>query len=349
MNFIPINTALCSFGMSGYVFHAPFISVHPKFNFYGVLERTKNLAQERYPDVKTFRTWEEMLADSAIELVIVNTPSVTHFDLAKRVIMAGKNIIIEKPFTATVSEAQELIQLAEEKNVKLSVYHNRRYDSDFKTVKKIIGEGSLGKILDVEIHYDRFDPNLSYKVHKETPTAAVGSLYDLGSHLIDQALVLFGVPKSVYAELDTYRPNSKVEDYFDVKLYYDSHRVTLKSSYFVRESLPGNIFHGTKGSFIKSKADVQEKELQAGKMPSAKNWGIEPEEEMGLLHTEQDGKIIKEYITSLKGNYMEYYDEIYEAIRNNKSVPVSGKEGLNVIKVIDAAIKSNKEKKVIAL
>ncbi|MEX1384241.1 Gfo/Idh/MocA family oxidoreductase [Lutibacter sp.] len=349
MNNSPINTALCSFGMSGVVFHAPFISVNPKFNLYGVLERTKNLAQQNYPTIKTFRTLDDLLADSAIELVVVNTPSVTHFDFAKRVINAGKNLIIEKPFTATTEQAEELIQLAKEKKVQLSVYQNRRYDSDFKTVKKVLDEGLLGDIVDAEIHYDRFEPRLSYKVHKETPTAAVGSLYDLGAHLIDQALVFFGMPKAVFADLDIFRPNSKVEDYFDVKLFYPFHKVTLKSSYFVREILPGNIFHGTKGSFIKTKADVQEKELIAGKKPGTVNWGMEPESEKGLLHTEKEGKIIKENITSLKGDYMEYYDEMYEAIRNDKPVPVSGNEGKNVIKVIEAAIKSNKEKKCIQL
>ncbi|WP_338407108.1 Gfo/Idh/MocA family oxidoreductase [uncultured Flavobacterium sp.] len=349
MNFTPINTALCSFGMSGNVFHAPFISANDKFNFYGVLERTKNLAQDKFPNVKTFRTLEEMLADKNIELVFVNTPSVIHFKFAKQVINAGKNIIVEKPFTATVAQAEELILLAKEKNVTLSVYHNRRYDSDFKTVKKIIDKGLLGKMVDAEIHFDRFDPKLSQKVHKETPTAAVGNLYDLGSHLIDQALVLFGLPNSVYADLDIFRPNSKVEDFFDVKLYYGAHRVTLKSSYFVREALSGNIFHGTKGSFIKSKADVQEKDLQEGKIPGTKDWGTESDHEKGLLHTEIDGKIIREHIPSLNGDYMEYYDQIYDAIRNNKSVPVSGTEGMNVIKVIEAAIKSNKEKKRINL
>ena len=345
----PINTALCSFGMSGHLFHAPFISVNPKFNLYGVFERTKNLAKAIYPAVKTFRSIESMLADEAIELVIVNTPNITHYEFAKKVINAGKYLVIEKPFTATVVEAEELIALAEKKGVVMSVYHNRRYDSDFKTVQKILNEGWLGNIVEAEINYDRFVPELSYKVHKETPTTAVGSLYDLGSHLIDQALQLFGLPKAVFADLDTYRPNSKVADYFDLKLYYPSHRVILKSSYFVREVLPGNILHGTKGSFIKSKADVQEKDLQAGKMPGTHNWGIEPENEKGLLHTEKDGNIVKEYIPTLKGDYMAYYDGIYEAIRNNKEVPVEAKDAMQVIKVIEAALKSNKERKVIDL
>ena len=345
----PINTALCSFGMSGYVFHAPFIEVHPGFNLYGVWERTKNNAQAKYPNIKTFRNLEEMLADQNIELVVVNTPSVTHYDFTKQVINSGKNVIVEKPFTATVEQAEELIQLAKEKNVTLSVYHNRRYDSDFKTVKKILDEGWLGKIVEAEIHYDRYDPGLSYKVHKEIPTAAVGSIYDLGSHLIDQALVLFGMPNAVFADLDTYRPNSKVGDYFDIKLFYGTHRVILKSSYYVREALPGNILNGTKGSFLKSKADIQEAELQAGKIPGSKDWGAEPDKEKGLLHTEKDGKIIREQVTTLNGDYMEYYEGIYQALRNNGSVPVTGTEGMNVIRVIETALESNKDKKVIQL
>jgi len=345
----PINTALCSFGMSGYVFHAPFLELSPKFNLYGVWERTKNKAEKIYPKIKTFRSLDDLLADNDIELVIINTPSVTHYDFAKKVINAGKHLVVEKPFTATVSEAEELIQLANDKNINLSVYHNRRYDSDFKTVQNILKRGVLGDMVDVEIHFDRFDPELSYKEHKEVPTPAVGSLYDLGSHLIDQALVLFGMPNAVFADLDSYRPNSKVEDYFEVKLFYNTHRVTLKSSYYVREPLPGNIFHGTKGSFIKTKADVQEEQLQAGIKPGTINYGVEPERERGLLHTEKEGKILKKYIPTLGGNYMAYYNGVYDALRNNEQLPVKAEEAMNVIKVIEIAKRSNKERKVVVL
>jgi predicted dehydrogenase len=345
----PIKTALCSFGMSGWVFHGPFIAMNPGFNFYGVWERTKNLTQEKYPDVKTFRTLEDLLRDKSIELVIVNTPSVTHYDYAKQVIQAGKHLIVEKPFTATVEQAEELIALAKKKKVKLSVYQNRRYDSDYKTVKKILNEGWLGNIVEAEIHYDRYVPALSHKIHKETPTPAVGCLYDLGSHLIDQALQLFGMPLALFADITINRPGSKVDDYIDLKLFYPNHRVVLKSSYYVREPLPGYIFHGTLGSFIKHKTDVQETDLQAHKKPGGENWGIEPESQRGLLHTEKDGKVVREYIPSEKGNYGDYYDGIYKAIRSNAPVPVSGEEGKDVIKVIEAAIKSNKEKIVIEL
>ncbi|WP_179021058.1 Gfo/Idh/MocA family oxidoreductase [Winogradskyella forsetii] len=344
-----ITTALCSFGMSGHLFHAPFIDVHPDFNLYGVLERTKNLTEKKYPNIKTFRSLEALLQDDSIDLVIVNTPNITHYDFTKRIIEVGKHVVVEKPFTVTAVEAQELIELAEKHKVKLSVYHNRRWDSDFKTVKKIVEQGVLGDIVEAEFHYDRFEPELSYKTHKETPTEGVGSLYDLGSHLIDQVLQLFGMPKRVFASLDSFRENSEVGDYFDVKLYYDSKYVTLKSSYFVREPLPAYSIHGTKGSFIKSKADIQETELQKELKPNTNNWGVEPESEKGLLHIMKDGRSYKQSVNTEIGDYMTYYDGISEAILNNKPLPVSANEAKQVIQIIEAAIKSNLEKRVIEL
>ena len=344
-----INTALCSFGMSGHLFHAPFIEVNPYFNLYGVLERTKNLAQNKYPKIKTFRSLESMLQDDAIELIILNTPSVTHYEIAKKIINARKHLVVEKPFTATVLQGQELIALANEHDILMSVYHNRRWDSDFKTVKKVLDSGVLGNVVEAEFHFDRYEPGLSYKAHKETPTEGVGALYDLGSHLIDQALQLFGVPNEVYAHLDTFRKDSKVADYFDVKLYYGNHLVTLKSSYFVREALPAYQIHGTNGTFIKTKSDVQEGELQKGNKPNSANWGVEPDSEKGLLHIMKDGKSHREIIESEAGDYMAYYNGIYEAIRNHKSLPVSAEDGIMVIQIIEAALKSNKEKRVIQL
>ena len=184
----PINTALLSFGMSGQVFHAPFLKVHEGFNFYAVWERTKSLAQEKYPSVKTYRSLDDLLDDEKIKLVVVNTPSVTHYDYAKRCLQANKNVIVEKPFTPTVKEGEELIALAKQQNKLLSVYQNRRYDSDYKVVKKVVDENLLGELIEAEFHYDRYNEQLSYKVHKETATPGVGIVYDLGSHLIDQAL-----------------------------------------------------------------------------------------------------------------------------------------------------------------
>ena len=344
-----INTALCSFGMSGLLFHAPFIHIHEGFNFYGVWERSKNLAENKYTGVTTYRTLEDLLAEKEIELVVVNTPNYTHYDYAKKALLQGKHVIVEKPFTITVKEGKELIELAKNQNRTLSVYQNRRYDSDYKTVKKIIEEGWLGDLVEVEIHFDRYKEELSPKVHKETPGPGTGALYDLGSHLIDQALQLFGMPQAVFADIQIIRPVSQVDDYFELLLYYDRLRVRLKSSYLIREALPGYVVHGSKGSFIKHKTDVQENALMAGGIPGSANWGTEPETERGLLHTEQQGTIIREHIPSLKGNYMDYYDGIYKTIRNDAEVPVSAEDGLKVIRIIEAAFKSNDEKRVLEL
>ena len=345
----PINTAICSFGMSGWVFHAPFISAHSGFNFYAVWERSKNLAQEKYPAVKTYRTLEEVLADDAIELVVVNTPNTTHYDYTKQALLAGKHVVCEKPFTVTVAQAEELIALADEKKLKLSVFQNRRYDSDYKTIKSVLNQKLLGNIVEAEFHFDRFKEEISPKAHKEVPMKGTGALYDLGSHLIDQALQLFGMPQAVFADIAAMRPVSQVDDYFEVLLYYPSSRVRIKGSYQVREALPGYVLHGSKGSFIKPKTDMQEAQLQAGMLPTDAAYGIEPETEKGLLHTEVDGNIIKEYIPSHNGNYTDYYEGIYQSIRNNAPLPVTATEGMQVIKIIEAAFKSSEEKRVIEL
>jgi scyllo-inositol 2-dehydrogenase (NADP+) len=344
-----IKTALCSYGMSGWVFHAPFLNLHKGFELYGVWERSKKTAAEKYPAIKSFDTYEALLNDAAIELVIVNTPNYTHFDFAKQALLAGKHIIVEKPFCVTVAQCDELISLAKEKNKLLSVYQNRRYDSDYKIIKKIIREDWLGDIVEAEFHFDRFSEVLSPKGHKETPGPGTGLLYDLGSHLIDQVLQLFGMPDAIFADIRAARKISLVDDYMELLLYYPSKRVRVKSSYVVREPLPSYVFHGTKGSFIKARTDVQEKALQAGETPDKADWGSEPENEMGLLHTEKDGKIIREYMPSTNGNYMEYYDGIYQSLTTGAALPVTAEDGKKVIQIIEKAYQSSKEKKVISI
>ena len=343
----PIRTALLSYGMSGRLFHAPFLQVNPGFEFYAVWERSKNLAADKYPQVKTYRTIEELLGDAEVELVIVNTPNYTHHEYAKKALQAGKHVVVEKPFVVTVEEGEELISLAKEKGRLLSVYQNRRYDSDYRALKKIINQGWLGEIVEAEFHFDRYNENLSPKVHKETPGPGTGALYDLGSHIVDQALQLFGMPQAVFADIRTIRPVSQVDDYFEVLLYYPNFRVRLHSSYLVREALPGYILHGVKGSFIKSKTNVQEEALNEGKLPVGEDWGLEPESEKGFLHTEKEGRVIKEYVPSPKGAYNDYFTELYKAVREGAPAPVSAEDGLNVIRVIEAAFESSRQRRVI--
>ncbi|HEV3323969.1 MAG TPA: Gfo/Idh/MocA family oxidoreductase, partial [Puia sp.] len=341
----PVNTAICSFGMSGRVFHAPFLHVSPAFQFYSVWEREKNLASQIYPSVHVCRTLEELLADAAVELVIVNTPNYTHYDYAKKALLAGKHVILEKPFTVTEKEGLELIDLAKKAGKKLTSYQSRRFDSDYRTVKRVVDSGALGKIVEAEFHYDRFTPMLSPKVHKETPGPGTGLLYDLGSHLVDQALQLFGDPDAVFADLFIIRDHSQVDDYMEVLLFYPGLRVRIKSSYLVREPLPSYSIFGHSGTFLKSRTDVQERHLLAGEMPGGAGWGIEPETERGLLHTEKDGKVIREYVPSERGNYMDFFTGVYEAIRYDKPLPVTAEEAVRIIRVIEKAYESRKEKK----
>jgi scyllo-inositol 2-dehydrogenase (NADP+) len=333
--------------MSGKTFHAPFLHVNPGFEFYSVWEREKNLAQAIYPSVRVYRTLEELLADPAVELVIVNTPNYTHYEYAKQALLAGKHVIVEKPFCVREKEGLELIDLANQKGVKLSSYQSRRFDSDYRTVKRIVDSGVLGTIVEAEIHYDRFTPALSPKVHKETPGPGRGLLYDLGSHLIDQALQLFGDPQSVFADLFIIRDNSRVDDYMEVLLYYPGLRIRLKSSYLVREPLPAYSVFGHNGTFLKTRADVQEKHLLAGEMPGGPSWGVEPESEQGLLTAEIDGKVVREHVPTERGNAMDYFDGIYKAIREGAPLPVTAEQGVRIIRVIEKAYESVAAKRIV--
>ncbi len=343
-----IKTALLSYGMSGKVFHAPFLDLHPGFDLTGAWERRRKKIQADYPDVKSYDSLEELLADDT-ELVVVNTPIETHYDYAKQVLLAGKHALVEKAFTTNAAEAEELKAIADEKGLKLCVYQNRRWDSDFRTVKAIIDQHLLGEIVEAEFRFDRYNPNLSPKAHKENNNPGAGVLKDLGPHLIDQALYLFGFPKAVFADLRIIREHSQVDDGMDILLYYPEMRVRLRAGFFYREAVPSYALHGRKGSYLKMRGDVQEDELKSGKNPGAADWGTEPEALAGILHTEKDGKIIKGIVPTLQGNYYEIFEGLYIAIIENRGVPVPAQDGINTMRIIDAAIESSTYKRIIEL
>ncbi|HEX8563824.1 MAG TPA: Gfo/Idh/MocA family oxidoreductase [Flavobacterium sp.] len=338
-----IRTALLAYGMSGKIFHAPFLELHPGFELIGSWERSKKKIHEDYPRAKSYPSLDAVLDDN-IDLVIVNTPVATHFEYAKAALLAGKHVLVEKAFTSTVAEAEELRDIASEKNVKLSVFQNRRYDSDFLTVRDVFDKNILGEIVEAEIHFDRYNPKLSLKQHKETPNSGAGILKDLGSHIIDQALCLFERPIGLFADIRITRENSVVDDWFDITLFYDDFRVRLKAGFLVREPLPAYILHGKKGSFIKSRGDVQEDELKLGEKPMVIEWGIEPAYKSGVLHTEIEGETVRENVQTMRGNYYWFFDALCRAIREDAPVPVSAEDGLNVMRIIEAAIESSRKK-----
>lgn len=344
-----IKTALLSYGMSGKVFHAPFIHFHPGFELSAVWERSKMTANLDYPSVQVVAQLEEILNNPAIELVVVNTPTATHFEYAQKALMAGKHVIVEKAFTTTEKEADLLIDLSEKTGKILSVYQNRRWDSDFQTVQKIIRQQLLGNIHSATIRFERFKEILSAKLHKEQPGPGAGLLMDLGPHIIDQALVLFGMPNAVIADIRTLRTHSLVDDDFLIHLLYDDLRVTLISSLLIPHAVDAFLIHGSKASFMKQRADIQENALLKLEQPFTDNWGLEPEEYAGQLVTIQDGKEKAEHIPTIAGNYGEYYENIYRVIRFNEPLKISGKDGKNVMKIIEAAKQSNAEKRQIAI
>jgi len=343
-----IKTALLSYGMSGKVFHAPFLTLHPGFELLGAWERSKNLIQEDYPNVKSYKSLEEVLADD-VDLIVVNTPVDTHYEYAKKVLEAGKHALIEKAFTTTAAEAQELRDLAKAKNLKLTVYQNRRWDSDLKTVKSVLDQHLLGEIVEAEIRFDRYNPNLSPKAWKEGTNAGAGVLKDLGPHIIDQALYLFGYPDAVWADIRTLRENSQVDDNIDILLYYPDKRVRLHAGFFNREMLPAYILQGRKGSFFKMRGDVQEDTLKTGAKPNTTDWGTEAAGMEGTLHTEINGEVVRKNIPTLKGNYYDLFDGIYKSITQDTVEPVTAEDGVNTMKIIDAAIASSAKKQVIQL
>ena len=344
-----INTALVSFGMSGKVFHAPFIAANPNFNLVGCWERSSKNIEAAYPGTKSYNSYEELLADDSIELVIVNSPNDTHFTYAKSALLAGKHVVVEKAFTITAKEAEELDLLANSKSLKLAVYHNRRYDADFLTLQKLITDGEIGALQDVQISFERYRTTLSPKKHKESVSPGAGLLYDLGPHLVDQAILLSGLPIAVFADIRITRKVSIIDDYFTLILYYPSHRITLTSGMFFMTEGPGYKVYGTKGCFIKNRSDVQEAELIAGKLPNSPNWGTEAIEDYGVLYTDMNGIITHKVIPSIPGNYGLFYDKMADAILNNGPLPTTAAEGTNIIRVLEAARNSAFNKRVVGI
>ena len=342
-----IKTGICSYGMSGKLFHAPFLAAHPGYELSAIVERHNDDSGDKYPNAKLYRSVEELCADKDLQFIVVNTPTHLHFEHAKLVLQSGKNMVIEKPFAVTVKEAEELTALAEKNNLFLSVYQNRRYDGDYRAVKAVIEKGLLGEIREVEIRYDRYRTNFGGKQHKEGDMPGAGILYDLSPHLVDQAIQLFGFPNALFADLIKMRDDVAVPDYFELLFYYDRLRVRLKATCIARESTYAYTLHGMKGSFLQQRSDIQEQQLLAGKKPSLDNWCPAPSLPDGLLHTEINGEVVRKEMTSSPGNYMGFYDDVYKALTGRGPNPVPPDDGIKNMKIIEAALQSVAGKRII--
>jgi len=322
----PLVTGLMSYGMSGKVFHAPFLACNPGFIFKAVVERSVKTAALKYPGLLSYNTVDELLADDEIELIVVNTPNYTHYDFAVRALHAGKHVLIEKPAAVTSAEVVRLFALAGELNLKVMIYQNRRYNSDFLAVKNVIESGMLGKLIEIHFRIDRYRMAIGTKHFKESKEVpGNGLMYDLGSHLIDGAICILGKPLSYTKTTAAHRTGSEVDDYFHFHLRYPNQlNVYLTSGLLIAEPEAGFVLHGTSGSFIKMRTDVQEAQLAQNMLPVDEGFGIEPEGSEGklVIIDAENNKHIERLIAP-DGAYNELFNAVFHTVRDNASFPVT--------------------------
>lgn len=345
----PISTALLSYGMSGEVFHAPLLAAHPGFDLATIVQRSGDKAKAHYPGVRIVRNVDEVMNDAGVELVVVNTPNETHFQFASRALEAGKHVVVEKPFTVTAQEAEELMALARKRNKMLTVFQNRRWDGDFLTLRKVVENNLVGKVVEFEAHYDRFRNYVEANTWKEEQARGTGILYNLGSHMLDQVLVLFGMPQSLDARMGIQRPGGKVDDFYDIRLQYNGFQAIVKSSYLVREPGPRYILHGTEGSFMKYGLDPQEQALKEKKIPGGPGWGAEGKEWWGKLNTTVEGLHYEGAIETFSGDYLQFYSNLQASIRSGGVLAVRPEEPAQVIRLIEACIESNRLRQAVVV
>ena len=342
-----IRVGLVGYGLAGTVFHAPLIESVEGLSLAAIVTSQAEKVKRDNPDVEVVPEFEGLLGRGDIEMVVVASPNVTHHDFARLALEAGKHVVVDKPFVIHAAEADDLIELALRRQVVLSVFQNRRWDNDFLTVRHLLGSEVLGEVSTYECHYDRFRPEVQ-KRWREEPLPGSGSLYDLGAHLIDQALCLFGTPESVWGDVRAQRPGAQVDDYFHLVLGYGRRRVILHAGSLVRETPPRFQLHGSKGSFIKYGLDPQEDQLKAGMRPGDAGWGEDDPAMYGDLTIDVGELDVKGKVTTLGGHYEAYYQGIVEAITQGRPAPVAPEDARNTIRVIECALQSQQEQRVVA-
>ena len=333
-----IKTGILAFGMSGRLFHAPFLKCHVGFEFSGVVERTKKKVHLDYPNVKSYNSIDELLLDESIELVVVNTPNETHFEFALKAIKANKHVLIDKPFTTSVAEAKKLFKEAKKKGVSLLPYQNRRYDSDFLSVREGVESGKLGNLLEVHFRYDRHRNVVVENSWKEDPVPGNGVIYNLGAHPIDGIISLFGIPIKWSKHSSFVRPNTQVSDYVHIHLLYPNNlQVFVTISLLVADPQPAFVLNGTMGTFKKNRTDVQENQLNEGMQPDNLLFGSELPDSEGILTTiDSNGLKTQEKITAQKASYMNVLEDIYQTLRLGKDYPITKEQIIVQLEILES-------------
>lgn len=341
-----IRVGLAGYGFSGRYFHTPFLQNDTRFQLRRVMDQNPVSDHSEIPGVEVVDDFAPLLRDD-IDLIILATPNKTHVELAKKAMNAGKAVVVEKPVAPTPEEAQELCDLAKEKNVLFTVYQSRRLDGDFLTVKHLIESGRLGDVVDYECHYDRFAKPGKPKAWKLEMIKGNGPLYNLGVHIIDQVYVLFGMPEEIYADFRIQRDDNVWPDNFEIDFYYPDKKAIVSASEVVAHPGPHFMVHGRKGSFLKYGLDVQEGALVSGKRPRDGNWGKDPENMYGTFYDAENGMC--ETIRTEDGNYGKFYDNLYGALTGTAQLAVKPEETVEVLKMMEAALRSNAEKRRISM
>lgn len=336
-----IRAGLVGFGHGGTIFHAPFLQSVDGLELAAILQRQGDSAARAYPGVIVARSMEELLALPNLDLIVISTPPSTHFELAVQALEAGKHVVLDKPFVATSDEARQLIELARARKRILSVYQNCRWDGDFQTVQQILASKELGRLVTFESRYDRYRPGPRTKPWQEKTLPGNGVLHDLGAHLVDQALVLFGTPEAIVADVRLERDAAVVNDAFSVYLYYPRLRVLLSSTMLARTAGPRFVAHGTLGSFVKYGLDPQERALQGGARLGGPHWGEDPQANWGTLATTRDGQAVERRPPTLPGDYRKYYENVRDAIWRLAPLAVTAQQGWRTIRLLELALESS--------
>ena len=338
-----IDVGLIGFGLAGRTFHAPFISSVEGLRLAAILQRHGSDATQEYPDAHVVRDLDELLAIDGIRLIVIATPNQTHFELAKQCLLAGRSVVVDKPFVTTYAEAENLVKLSEERQRLLCVYQNRRWDGDFLTVQRLLAEGKLGRVVVFESHFDRFRPRPRAEAWREQAVPGNGLLFDLGPHLIDQALLLFGLPDALSADIRTEREGAFADDAFDLVLHYPGMRALLRASVLADTPTPRFAIHGTSGGYLKYGLDPQEDALKRGERPKDDSWGLDAPERWGTLYAAEGDTLIPAAYPTLAGDYRRFYANVRDAVVGKAAPAVTPQQALNVMQALELATESSRK------
>jgi predicted dehydrogenase len=340
----PIGVAVVGYGLAGQTFHAPLIQATLGLRLAAVVSSRPDAVHADLPDVEVLPDLDAALARDDIRLIVVATPDALHAEQSIAALKAGKSVVVDKPFAATLADAEAVAAVAAASPGVFSVFQNRRWDADFLTLRRLIDQGELGEIAVLESHYDRFRPTVTDR-WKDQRDGGVWA--DLGPHLIDQAVQLFGAPLGVYADLQAQRVGATAIDYAHVLLRYDRLRVILNAGHLAAESSLRYVVHGTGGSFVKHGLDAQEGQSKAGLRPGDADWGLDPSP--GILTQQIDGETRRTTPTPERGDYPAFYAAMRDAILGERPPPVTADQALTVMRIIDAGRRSAAERREIAL